>query len=107
MDLPVPPGAVLSLLSDGTYAMSSLVRSVTACDLQVQLAAPDETSWNAPLPSTADPLPLEMCSLRDVSYEGRNLYHYFSAPGQGHRDDRMIRLTWRGEGAPRLEDANF
>jgi hypothetical protein len=104
VDLPVPDGAVLSLLSDGTYALSSLVPSASGCELQVQLADPDDMSWPAPVPSTASPIPLDMCVLFDVSYEGRNLYHYFHGPGRGPVVDRMIRLTWRGEPVPRLED---
>lgn len=104
VDLPVPEGAVLSLLSDGTYALSSLVPSGSGCELQVQLAAPDATEWQRPVPSTAGSLPPGMCELDDVSSEGRNLYHHLDGPGRSPSGDRMIRLTWRGDPVPRLEE---
>jgi hypothetical protein len=101
LDLPEPPGSVVSLLSDGSRALSVLVRSASGCEVQVQLAAPDASTWSRPVPSTATPLPLDMCELFSVQPEGRNLYHYFGRLSQGMR---MVRLTWRGGDGPRLED---
>jgi hypothetical protein len=96
----VPPGAELTLLSDGTYALSSLVRSDDGCVVEVRLARRGDEGWGPPVPSTADAVPLPLCELEDVSGEGRNVYHYLGVtPAQR----RMVRLVWRDD-EPILED---
>ncbi len=102
--LPVPPGAVLSLLSDGTQTLSSLARSASGCDVQVQLAHAGDSAWSAPVPSTATRIPLDLCELSIVQTEGQNIYHFF---GHLAADPRMVRLTWPGGDAPQLEDGPF
>ncbi len=92
VDLPVPEGSALTLLSDGTYALSSLVQSRDGCAVKVQLSEASETGWADPVPSTADPLPSQLCSFEYVQGERKNIYHYFGRPPG---DYRMIRLAWR------------
>lgn len=100
VDLTVPRGSVFTLLADGTSALSTLQSTGDGCLVEVKLAGPDDTAWSDPVPSTARPLPHELCTLDDVSYEDRNLYHYF---GHSARDMRMVRLVWRDD-HPILED---
>ena len=100
-----PAGSVVSVLSDDSLALSSLVRSASTCELQVQVAARDDAGWSEPVPSAATPLPLDMCQLLDVVPEGRTLTFRFHTPDRDPARDRTIRLTWSGEDRPTLEDA--
>jgi hypothetical protein len=92
--LPTPPGTVLTLLADGTSAQSRLVAAPGGCTVEVRLAGPDDTSWSAPVRSTADPVPANLCTLDDVSSENKNIYHYFGGTPQEHR---MVRLVWHDD----------
>jgi hypothetical protein len=99
--LPVRHHAVITLLGDGTYALSSLAKSPAGCAVEVRLAADGDTAgWSDPLPSTADPVPRSMCAFDSVQGEDKNVYHYL---GQSSTKNRMVRLVWR-DGQPLVEN---
>jgi hypothetical protein len=101
--LRVPRGAELTLLPDGSYARSELVRSHEGCEVEVRLAGSGNDAWSTPLPNTSNPVPLDMCAFDSVQGgDGKNVYHYLRTAGSGN-DHRMVRLVWR-DGDPIVED---